>query len=49
VHRKRLRLLTAEGVEEEADDNPWLRMQLKDPFQQVCWGVWGVGVLSEHS
>lgn len=35
VHSKRVRVLTADGTEEEADDNPWLRMQLKDPFQQV--------------
>lgn len=36
VYSKRVRVLTADGTEEEADDNPWLRMQLKDPFQQVC-------------
>lgn len=38
VHTKRVRLLAADGAEEEADDNPWVYMQLKDPFQQV-WGV----------
>lgn len=35
VHSKRVRTVAADGAEEEADDNPWLRMQLKDPFEQV--------------
>lgn len=34
-HSKRVRAVAADGQEEEADDNPWVHMQLKDPFQQV--------------
>lgn len=32
---KRVRAINAEGLEEHAEDNPWIHMQLKDPFQQV--------------
>jgi hypothetical protein len=31
---KRVRAIGAEGKEEHADDNPWVHMQLKDPFTQ---------------
>jgi hypothetical protein len=31
---KRVRTIGAEGIEEYADDNPWVHMQLKDPFTQ---------------
>lgn len=34
AHSKRVRVFAADGKEEEADDNPWVHMQLKDPFQQ---------------
>lgn len=32
--KHRVRIIGAEGQEEAADDNPWVHMQLKDPFQQ---------------
>jgi hypothetical protein len=43
-HSKRVRSVAADGQEEEADENPWVHMQLKDPFQQVIislWPYWG--------
>lgn len=31
---KRVQAIAADGQEERADDNPWVHMQLQDPFQQ---------------